>query len=91
MSKVSPSNLLFDIQQRHERMSRLLTSTPGVSLGPMDSDRAHADRAWLLGVLERINTLACYASEENTDSREAVLLEIGKLARGDAAPESRDG
>jgi hypothetical protein len=36
--------------------------------------------------LEMVNMLACYASEENTDSREAVLLQIGKLARGEVSP-----
>lgn len=31
----------------------------------------------------QINTLACYASEENTSMQPAALLEIGKLARGE--------
>lgn len=31
--------------------------------------------------LDEINMLACYASEENTDAREAVLLKIGEVAR----------
>jgi hypothetical protein len=31
--------------------------------------------------LRDINVLACYASEENTDDREAALLEVGKKAR----------
>ena len=35
----------------------------------------------LESLLRQINILACYASEENTDAREAALLEIGKLAR----------
>jgi hypothetical protein len=39
-------------------------------------------RVWALEkFLEQINSLACYASEEDIDSREQVLLEIGKLAR----------
>lgn len=38
-------------------------------------------------VLETINMLACYASEEDTDSRVAVLLQIGKLARGEVSAE----
>lgn len=31
--------------------------------------------------LEEINLMACYASEEDTDSREAMLLTIGEAAR----------
>jgi hypothetical protein len=31
--------------------------------------------------LDRINWLACYASEEDVNSAETVLLEIGKIAR----------
>jgi hypothetical protein len=42
----------------------------------------------LESLLRQINTLACYASEENTDAREAALLEIGKLAR--SAPSDSD-
>jgi hypothetical protein len=36
--------------------------------------------------LERINMLACYASEEDTSAQPAALLEIGKLARKEIAP-----
>lgn len=36
--------------------------------------------------LERINMLACYASEEDTAAQPAALLEIGKLARKELAP-----
>jgi hypothetical protein len=36
--------------------------------------------------LERINMLACYASEEDTSAQAAALLEIGKLARKEMAP-----
>jgi hypothetical protein len=44
-------------------------------------------RVWALEkLLEQINMMACYASEEDIDSREQVLLEIGKLARS-AQPE----
>ncbi|MGA8026444.1 MAG: hypothetical protein WB992_04810 [Bryobacteraceae bacterium] len=50
-------------------------------------DQYTAEIERLRAALERINTLACYASEENTDSRGAVLLEIGKLARGVAQPD----
>lgn len=35
----------------------------------------------LLAALEEINLMACYASEEDIDSREAMLLRIGELAR----------
>lgn len=35
----------------------------------------------LYEALDRINVAACYASEEDTDAREAVLLHIGELAR----------
>ena len=41
----------------------------------------------LRAALAMINMLACYASEEDTDSRAAVLLQIGKLARGEVSPE----
>lgn len=34
-------------------------------------------------ILDCINMMACYASEENPESRETILLEIGKLARGE--------
>ena len=34
-----------------------------------------------MGTLDQINTMACYASEENTSLRPQALLEIGKLAR----------
>ena len=34
----------------------------------------------LYAALDRINVAACYASEEDTDAREAVLLHIGELA-----------
>lgn len=37
-------------------------------------------------LLERINLAACYASEENTDSRVETLLLIGRLARGEVMP-----
>jgi hypothetical protein len=37
-------------------------------------------------LLDQINVLACYASEEDTDSRQQVLLEIGKLARSASDP-----
>lgn len=30
-----------------------------------------------------INTLACYASEENTESQAEMLLKIGRVARGE--------
>ena len=35
----------------------------------------------LVAALETINSMSCYASEENTDSRESMLLEIGKQSR----------
>lgn len=35
----------------------------------------------LLEALDQINMAACYASEEATETREAVLLHIGALAR----------
>jgi hypothetical protein len=37
-------------------------------------------------LLERINMLACYASEEDTSAQPVALLEIGKLARKEIAP-----
>lgn len=35
------------------------------------------------GRFDRINMLACYASEEDTAVQPAALLEIGKFARGE--------
>ncbi len=37
-------------------------------------------------VLERINEVACYASEEDTSAQAEALLMIGKLARGEVKP-----
>ena len=42
-----------------------------------------------MGTLDQINTMACYASEENTSLRPQALLEIGKLAR--AALAAKEG
>lgn len=42
------------IKQRHERIEALLKSTPGIHLGPMDADSAHADRAHLIGEVGRL-------------------------------------
>ena len=46
-----------------------------------ERDAARAELKEAKDKFELINIHACYASEENTDSREAVLLEIGRLAR----------
>jgi hypothetical protein len=35
----------------------------------------------LLEALKKVNDAACYASEEDTETREAALLMIGQLAR----------
>lgn len=35
----------------------------------------------LRAALTNINSMACYASEEDIDSREAMLLRIGEVAR----------
>jgi hypothetical protein len=55
-----------------------------------EQERNYADVCYenqqLRAVLDEINMLACYASEENTDAREAALLEIGRLARGERKP-----
>ena len=45
-----------------------------------------AEIARLTAALRDIEMFACYASEENIDSREAVLLEIGNRARKALAP-----
>lgn len=37
--------------------------------------------AGLLEALKKINTMACYSSEEDIDSREEVLIMIGNAAR----------
>jgi len=37
-------------------------------------------------LLERINMLACYASEEDTKAQPVALIEIGKLARLEMKP-----
>ena len=39
-------------------------------------------------ILEAINTLACYASEENTDAQADALLLIGRLARQEVEPDN---
>jgi hypothetical protein len=44
-------------------------------------DKLTAERDELVATLEQINTLACYASEENIEAREAALLQIGEKAR----------
>lgn len=38
-------------------------------------------KAELLAALERIHTFACYASEENTNARAEMLIQIGLTAR----------
>jgi hypothetical protein len=44
--------LVQAIRERHDRVSKLLWSgAPGVVLGPMDADAAHADRGTLLSLL----------------------------------------
>lgn len=43
--------------------------------------RSDPVRDALVVALEKINTMACYASEEDTESREGVLLMIGDTAR----------
>ncbi len=49
------------------------------------ADCSHRNSASVLKRrLERINVIACYASEEDTGSREQALLEIGKIARGES-------
>lgn len=45
------------------------------------AEKAEAERDALREALEEINLMACYASEEDTDSREAMLLKIGESAR----------
>ena len=44
-------------------------------------DSIRAVNAELLEALERIDAMACYASEENTDAKDDMLLSIGKHAR----------
>ena len=44
-------------------------------------DSLSAVNADLLAALERIDGMACYASEENTDAKDDVLLMIGTHAR----------
>lgn len=51
---------------------------------PIDQEadaRLIASAPDLLEALNQINMLACYASEEATETREAVLLHIGETAR----------
>lgn len=54
-------------------------------------DESGAFVAWndVKALLDQINMLACYASEEDTSSQPAALLEIGKLARGESTPFTR--
>ena len=68
-----------------------MSDTPIRSQSALELLETHAkaleeQNVLLRAALEMINMLACYASEENTDSREAVLLQIGKLARGEVSP-----
>jgi hypothetical protein len=59
----------------------------GFAVMDYDKERAIADAKLiaaapdLLSALESINIHACYASEEDIDSRESVLLAIGDIAR----------
>lgn len=46
-----------------------------------ERDALRAVNAELLAALERIDGMACYASEENTDAKDDVLLMIGTHAR----------
>ena len=78
-----------------EQVKRYSTSAnslyQGTRLGALsvvmssDHDRIvsalRAENEALMGTLDQINTMACYASEENTSLRPQALLEIGKLAR----------
>ena len=41
---------------------------------------SEAQMAKMRGVLDEIHMMACYASEENVDSREEMLLKIGQCA-----------
>lgn len=48
------SKIVAEIYERHQRVSKLLWGgAPGVMLGPMDADAAHADRGTLLSLLTR--------------------------------------
>jgi hypothetical protein len=58
-----------------ERLTRLRVLATSSIVG--------ADLKWLLARLDKINMLACYATEEDTDARYAALIEIGKMARGE--------
>ena len=49
---------------------------------PVEPEQAaQADALDALGVLANINDMACFASEEDTSTQAAVLLQIGELAR----------
>jgi hypothetical protein len=45
----------------------------------------------LLGAIDKINMMACYASEENTDARADMLLQIGLTARAAIAKAEGEG
>jgi len=54
MSEKLTQEELDQIKGRHERALRLLRITPGMVLGPMDSDAAHSDRGKLLLEVKRL-------------------------------------
>lgn len=53
----------------------------GCTLWPRVKDGFARQQSLYESALDQINMLACYASEENTDARADILLEIGKAAR----------
>lgn len=57
--------------------------------GENEREELLAEVAELKMRLNRINDIACYVSEENTEARYAGLLEIGKLARGEPSAFTR--
>ena len=69
-----------------DALERLLAYTNGLGACEAYTSRAalltaQDVNAGMLEALKNINTMACYSSEEDIDSREEVLIMIGNAAR----------
>lgn len=73
-------NVFLDVEQAIQ-VRDWLNETMPPAVGQLPGEAPPEARNQLVEALERINEYACYASEENTDAREAMLLRIGETAR----------
>ncbi len=89
--------LVREIAERHDRVSKLLWgpgAPPGMILGPMDSDRAHADRGALLSLLtpEQRGELKAneevYTQEALDSAHERTRQRLAKLKVDDGSAEN---